>query len=452
MARKVEMLTAARVKNAKPHVSKDDPREKVSSTLIADGGGLYLRITASGTKSWLFRYRRNGRLRDMGLGAVDEVTLAQARRLAGDARQQLAEGKDPLEAKAASKPAPAAHANDDAPREPDRTFEACAKAMLKDVQSQWRNEKHRAQWATTLAMYAYPIIGSMHVADITVEDVMRVLQQPVKGTRKRHAEKGPFWNVKTETASRVRGRIEAVLGWAKVTYRIGGDNPARWDDNLERKLPAQGKIKKVRHHPALPYTELPEFMKTLRTKFTSISARALELVVLTACRTGEVRGAKFDEFDLEKGVWIIPEGRMKASKEHKVPLMPRAVEIVKELAEVRISDYVFPSTKPDSPISDMGILQCLRGIAPGVTSHGMRSALKDWALDCTEFEDYLTEAALAHASADKVRNAYARSNLFARRRRVMQTWSDYLDGLLVIEEDEDGVRHLVPAKQLPKAA
>jgi integrase len=445
MARTTELLTAIKVKNAK------------AKGLYPDGAGLYLKVTETGSKSWVFRYKRNGKARDMGLGNADAdkvggISLAQARKLAGEARQKLLDGIDPLdERKAEAIVENEAKTGEAAGKA--TTFKACAEEFVRSRKVGWKNEKHREQWSSTLAGFAYPLIGHIAVSDIDTSHVLAVLQQPVtlaKG-RKAKGPKAPLWTARPETASRLRARIEAVLSAAKALGWRDGENPARWADHIEHILPAQPKSKRVKHHPALPYTEMPEFMARLRES-TSISARALELVILTAARTGEVLNAPFDEFDLDARIWIVPGKRMKGGKEHRVPLCTRAVEIVEEMAKVKISDYVFPGVKSKRPLTDMALTMLTRSMRPGVTNHGFRSSFKDWTIDCTEHPDFLSEAALAHVSADKVRVAYARSDVFARRRRLMQDWADFCGGALKIVIGDDDVPRLVKSEQPALAA
>ena len=237
-------------------------------------------------------------------------------------------------------------------------------------------------------------------------------------------KQAPLWNVRSETASRLRGRIEAVLSWAKARDLRTGENPAHWRGHLDQLLPTRSKVRRVRHHPALPYAEVPALTAELRSH-TSISARALEFAVLTAARSGEALGARWDEIDLKRGIWVVPGERMKGGKEHRVPLAPRAVEILNEMAEIQLNEFVFFGTKQGRPLSNMAMLMLLRDLRPGVTVHGFRSAFKDWASEATSFPDYLSEAALAHASADKVRAAYARSDLFEKRRKLMEAWAQH---------------------------
>ena len=291
-------------------------------------------------------------------------------------------------------------------------FEDCAEQFIAANQAGWRNRKHRQQWRNTLATYAYPIIGDLPVAEIDTALVFKVLQ--------------PIWAKKTATASRLRGRIESVLAWAKVMDFRSGENPALWRGNLDKLLPKPSKVRKTVHHPALAYKDVPAFMARLRAK-KSVTTLALEATILTVLRTKEAIGAKFDEFDLAAKVWTVPAERMKMKKEHRVPLCNRAVAIVKELAATRLNEFVFPGLKRGKPLSGSAMLTMLHDLRPDITVHGFRSAFKDWASDETNFPDHLSEAALAHASADKVRGAYARSDLFQKRRELMDAWAEYCE-------------------------
>jgi integrase len=259
-------------------------------------------------------------------------------------------------------------------------------------------------------MYVYPILGQVPVDAIDTDLVLKVLE--------------PIWTKKPETAGRIRGRIEVVLNRAKALRLREGQNPAQWRGHLDQVLPARSKVRRIRHHPALPYAEVPALMAKLRSH-TSISARALEFAILTAARSGEALGARWDDIDLRRRIWTVPGERMKGGNEHRVPLAPRAVEILNELAEIRLNEFVFFGAKQGRSLSDMALLMLLRDLRPGVTVHGFRSTFKDWASEATSFPDYLSEAALAHASADKVRAAYARSDLFGKRRKLMEAWAQY---------------------------
>ncbi len=369
-----------------------------------DGGGLYLRVTASGAKNWIFRFKDNGRIRDMGLGAVASVSLARARQLAVDARQQRASGQDPIRAR---QDARAVSKRCEAQGTP---FRDCAEQLIASHEASWRNAKHRAQWRSTLKAYVYPVIGDVPVSAVDTTLVMKVLE--------------PIWAAKPETANRIRGRVEAVLDWAKARGMREGQNPASWRGHLDHLLPARSKLKRVRHHPALPYIEVSSFMAALRAQ-NGISARALEFVILTAAGTGEALCARWEEIDLRQRMWTIPAERMKGGKEHRVPLSARAVSIVKEMMEIKQSEFVFAGAREARPLSDMALLMTVRDLRPGVTVHGFRSTFKDWCAECTAAPNFVSEAALAHAVADKVEAAYRRADLFEKRRKLMEAWAIY---------------------------
>ena len=313
MARLTHRLTAVAVANLK------------SKGLYPYGNGLYLRITDGGTKNRIWRFKRGGAAHDMGVGALATVTLAKARGMAAEARQQRLQGVDPIEARKVRKAAHGVAREDRVAK-----FRDCAEKLIASHEKSWRNAKHRAQWSATLKTYVYPIIGELPVTAIDTSLVLQVLE--------------PIWFTKSKTAGRVRGRVEAVLDWAKARGLREGQNPAQWRGHLDHLLPARSKVRRVQHHPALPYVEIPAFMTGLRAR-SGITPRALEFVILTACRTGEALGARFGEIDLEGALWTVPAERMKSAKEHRVPLPPRAIAIVKEMAEVRLNDYVFPGLK-----------------------------------------------------------------------------------------------------------
>jgi integrase len=367
----------------------------------ADGGGLYLTI-GNGGKSWIFLYRDRvtGRLREMGLGAVTAIPLQEARQSAAAARKLLHGGIDPLADKR-SKRAVAMKA---------RTFGDFTEEFLKSALAGFKNEKHRAQWESTLKTYAAPL-WPMLLQQITTDDVFRVLE--------------PIWHTKSETAKRLRGRIERVLSAAKAAGLRAGENPARWLDNLKARLGKQNKTK--RHHPALPYKEAPAFMAKLRTR-QSTSALALEFTILTAARTGETILARRSEIDLDKKLWTVPAERMKMKREHEVPLPDRAIEILKSLAKGKPSDFIFDGAEPGQPLSDMSMLECLRDLRSGVTTHGFRSTFRDWAGDETGFPRDVVEFALAHKIEDESEASYRRGTALAKRRELMAAWGGYLAG------------------------
>ena len=370
--------------------------------MYADGGSLYLRVAEGGSKQWIFRYTVNGRNRDMGLGPVHTLTLAEARERATEARKLRLDGIDPIANKRARVAAlRAADAK-------AKTFADCVKGFIEDNESSWTSVKHRRQWETSLIKYTYPILGSLPVAAIDTPLVLRVLK--------------PIWDAKRETASRLRGRIENVLGWATVHHYRSGDNPARWNGLLEHALPA---VVKGDHHAALPYTQVASFMQALR-KDTGIVARALEFITLTAVRLGEATGATWDEIDLEAKTWTIPASRMKADQQHRVPLSDAAISVLKTVREIRQSDYVFAGFKPGRPIGGDALRELIKKLAGAdVTVHGLRSTFRDWAAEQTNVQREVAEVALAHAIPDAVEAAYRRGDLFDKRRKLMGAWAAY---------------------------
>ncbi len=379
--------------------------------VYADGAGLYLQVSKWGTKAWLFRFMLDGRSREMGLGSIRDFTLAEARIRARDARQLLADGIDPIDARRARRAAnrlEAARA---------QTFKDCAEAYIAAHAPGWRNPKHAGQWTATLTTYAFPTLGPLPVATIDTALVVRVLT--------------PIWATKTETASRVRGRIESILDWATAREFRRGDNPARWRGHLDHLLPERGKVQRVQHHPALPYAEVGAFMKWLRAQ-RGLSAAALEFTILTAARTGEVIGATWDEIDFRQKIWLVPAARMKAGREHRVPLSPAAIAVLERVKawqrEGVIQDgrFVFPGARAGRPLSNMAQLELLRrSDRADVTVHGFRSSFRDWAAERTNYPRDVAEMALAHVIPDKVEAAYRRGDLFEKRRRLMIDWAKF---------------------------
>lgn len=362
----------------------------------ADGGGLYLNVKDAGTKSWLFLFTLDGGRKALGLGAYPTVGLAAARKKAEELRKALAEGKDPRQ-------------QQHPVEEP--TFKDCVDRFLSSMEDQWRNEKHRAQWRMTLGEAYCKAILNKKVAAISTEDVLKVLT--------------PVWTTKPETASRLRGRIERVLDFARVRGWRSGENPALWRGHLQSILPVRQKLTRG-HHAALPYTEVPAFLQELRSK-EAMAARALEFLILTAARSGEVLGARWEEFDLEKGIWTIPATRMKAGRLHRVPLSPVALELVQRQLTTRVSDFVFPGHKKDKPLSSMALeMQLRRMKRSDITVHGFRSSFRDWAGEETDIPREIAEAALAHVVGDATERAYRRSDALERRRGLMEMWSAYL--------------------------
>ena len=395
MARTIGRLTALKVDKAK------------TPGMYADGGGLYLRITPEGTKNWVFRFMLNGRPRWMGMGPLHTIGLGEGRTRAAEYRKQRYDGIDPIDARRAERH----RARLDSAK--SITFEASAEKYIAAHKAGWRNAKHAAQWEATLHTYAYPEIGALAVQAIDTGLVMRVLE--------------PIWSKKAETASRLRGRIEAILNWAKVRGYRQGENPARWRGHLDILLPARAKVRKVEHHAALPYAEIGRFMQALRQQ-EGIAARALEFTVLTAARTGETIGATWGEIDIDGKLWTIPASRMKAGKEHRVPLTAGGVEILKSMKKLASDDgqpeaYVFPGAKLGRPLSNMAFLMLLRRMGrDDLTAHGFRSTFRDWCAEQTRYPGEVAEMALAHTVSDKVEAAYRRSDLFDKRRRLMDEW------------------------------
>jgi integrase len=397
VARAIGRLTALKVEKAK------------EARMYADGGGLYLRVTDAGTKNWVLRYMLDRKPRWMGLGPLSLFGLQEARAKALDARRKRHEGIDPIEARRAER----ARQRLDAAKA--ITFKQCAENYVTAHRAGWRNGKHAAQWSATLATYAYPHIAALPVQAVDTGLVLKVLE--------------PIWTAKPETASRLRGRLESILDFAKVRDYRDGENPARWRGHLDKLLPARSKVCEVEHHAALPYAELPGFLVTLREQ-EGIAARALEFAILTAARTGEVIGARWNEIDLLDKTWTLPATRMKARREHRVPLSARAFAILAEMQAARHGDasdgFAFPGRKPETPLSNMAFLMLLRRMGRSdLTAHGFRATFKTWASERTSVQNQIVEASLAHVIGDKVEQAYRRSDLFEKRRRLMLQWAAF---------------------------
>lgn len=398
MAREVGRLTALKVDKTK------------NPGMYCDGGGLYLRITEEGTKNWVLRYMLSGKPHWMGLGPVSLFGLQEARAKALDARRQRHEGVDPIEArKAARQQALLASAK-------AITFRECAEKYIEAHKAGWKSAKHADQWPSTLKTYAYPVIGSLPVQAIDTALVTKIIE--------------PIWSTKPETANRLRGRVEAVLDWARARSFRAGENPARWRGHLDNLLPSRSRVRKVVHHAALAYPEISRFIALLHQQ-EGIAALALEFAILTAARTGEAISATWGEIDLPGKMWVIPGSRMKAGREHRVPLSPRAVEIVaamKKLAGDGVSPKapVFSGAKPGKALSNMAFLMLLRRMkCDDVTAHGFRSTFRDWAAERTGYPSEMAEMALAHAVGSKVEAAYRRGDLFDKRRRMMDDWARF---------------------------
>lgn len=376
----------------------------------ADGGNLYLQVKRQKaghvTKSWAFLYERNGKPTYMGLGSINAVTLDRAREKAFEARGMLVDGIDPLQAKREREKTIAVQVAT------GMTFDACAEAYIAAHRAGWRNPKHAEQWTSTLKTYASPVFGKLPVAAVDTGLVMKVIE--------------PLWTTKTETATRLRGRIENVLGWATVRGHRTGDNPARWRGHLDKLLPMRTKVRKVRHHPALPYSQIPDFMRELRGR-EGIAPKALEFIILTCARVNEAVNAQWAEIDFEGRIWTVPADRMKAGREHRVPLTKEVGAVLKALQEMKLSAYIFPGWKVDEPLTiaaPLALLQHDMGYAD-LTVHGFRSTFRDWCAEQTSFPRELAEAALAHVIRDKTEAAYQRGDLLERRRKLMEAWASY---------------------------
>ncbi len=374
----------------------------------SDGGNLYLQVGQSGSKSWLFIYKRRGTgtTPEMGLGSLNNLPLKDAREKAAGLRQLLYQGIDPLEAR-----------NTDAietalDKARSVTFNSAAKLCIAAKRPDWKNAKHAAQWTNTLATYAAPFIGEMGVQQIDTASILAVLE--------------PVWNSKPETAARLRARMEAVLDWAKARDYRHGENPARWRGHLDSLLPTLKKKQRVKHHAALPYDDVPAFMRQLRQQ-KGTGAEALQFTILTAARTGEVLGAGVQEFDLKIGLWTIPASRMKAGIEHSVPLAPPAIELVRAQPK---GPYLFAGLKPGHPMSNMAMAKVLKRMNRGdITVHGFRSSFRDWAAEKTAYQNFIVEKALAHVVGNAVEAAYRRGELLEKRRALMMDWAQFATGV-----------------------
>lgn len=367
--------------------------------------GLRLQVSASGARSWILRVSVGGKTREKGLGGYPDVTLAGARDAARSARAKIADGVDPIEeARAARSTLRAAVAS-------AWTFDECSKAYIEAKSDEWTNAKHAAQWTNTLATYASPKLGNLLVRDIDLPHILAVLE--------------PIWRVKTETASRVRMRLEAVLDWAMVKKYRDGPNPARWKGHLDKQLAKPSKVAKVVHHAALPIDSIGEFMLNLR-KQDGIGARALEFTALTAARSGEVRGATWEEIDLDAKVWTVPAGRMKAGKEHRVPLSDAAIRLLRAQPRIKDVKYVFAAAR-GGQLSDMTLSAVMRRMHAPAVPHGFRSSFNDWATERTSYPNHVIKMALAHTIGDDVEAAYRRGDLFEKRVLLMNDWAKFCE-------------------------
>ena len=371
-----------------------------------DGGGLRLVVSNSGAKKWVLRFTIDGNRREMGLGSFPDVGLAEARDKATEHRKQAKAGIDPIEARQT---------------EPEKTptFTTCAARYIRAHRRGWKNAKHARQWVSTLKTYSRPVIGSKRVDSVSTEDILKILS--------------PIWTTKTETAKRVQGRVENILDYAAAHKYRDPLNPARWRGHLDKLLPKPSRVKKVTHHPAMPHSEVPAFVAELSIN-DSVSALALRFLILTATRTSEVLQAQWPEIDLGAAVWTIPAKRMKARREHRIPLSDAATAILEALPRIDGNPYLFPGARHGRTLSNMALLQLMRGMGYGVDGnrgdyvpHGFRSSFRDWSGEVSSFPRDVAEMALAHMIENKVEAAYRRGDLFDKRRMMMQEWADYLD-------------------------
>ena len=379
-------------------------RAKKRPGYVADGGNLYLRVAPGGSKQWMFRFALRGRTRDAGLGPYPTISLVQARQEAERLRRLVTAGIDPIEARNKEREAARVAATKAV------TFEACAREFIASHEQGWKGPRTAKLWRAALTAHVYPVFGSEPVGAIDTTLVLRSLQ--------------PIWSQTPVMAGRVRSMIEVVLDSAKARGLRDGQNPAQWRGHLDNLLPSRRKVRRVQHHPALPFAEIPAFMAELRAR-DDLPARLLEFLILTAGRSGEGRNARWDEFDVEQAMWVIPVERMKGGREHKVPLSPRAVIILEQMAGLRLSDFVFPGQSESRPISGIGLRRLLHKLRPGVTVHGFRSTFRDWAAETTNFPNHVVEMALAHAVGDAVEAAYRRGDLLEKRRKLMEAWAAY---------------------------
>lgn len=393
MARESNKLTAVAVARMK------------APGVYSDGLGLYLQVGPTGAKSWLFRYMRQGKAREMGLGPVHTVSLSEARVRAGEHRRTLLDGRDPLEERRKEREAVAiADAS-------TSTFRECAEALITAMRPGWRNAKHAAQWSSTLQTYAYPIVGDLPVSAVDTGLVLRIIET--------------LWLEHPETATRLRSRVERVLDYATTRGFRSGDNPARWRGHLDNLLPKRTQVAKVEHHPALPFAEVGAFMKALRA-IEGTAARALEFTILTAARTSEVTRMQWAEVDKAAGVWTVPGERMKAGREHRVPLSVPTLAVLEGMSDLAHGAWVFPGQRGEGPLSNMSMLMLLRRMKrEDITVHGFRSTFRDWVAERTNYPRDLAEMALAHTISDKVEAAYRRGDMFDKRRRLMDAWAAF---------------------------
>ena len=376
--------------------------------------GLYLYINAAGARSWVLRTMVGGKRRHMGLGGFPDVPLAKAREKARSAREEIAQGIDPIAQRMATASLLRAQ------QATEKTFEQAAQGYIEAHSDTWKNAKHRSQWTSTLETYAYPFMGKLLVRDVGQEHVLNALE--------------PIWKTKNETASRLRGRIENVLDWATVRKYRTGENPARWKGHLDMLLPASSKVQKVEHHRALPFESMPNFIIELR-KRQGTAARALEFAILCAARSGEVRGASWTEIDLATGVWTVPPIRMKSGKEHRVPLSEAAIRILNSHSHQEGNDLVFPAPR-GGQLSDMTLTAVMRRMEVDAVPHGFRSTFRDWVGECTNYPREVAEQALAHSLVSKVEAAYRRGDALEKRRQLMEDWAKFCETSVALDADQ----------------
>ncbi len=377
--------------------------------LLSDGGGLYLQISKVGTKSWLLRFKLHGKRREMGLGSYRDISLADAREMAADARKLVTKSIDPIEQRKATQKALAKKAQG------KKTFKQCALEYIASMEAGWKHPKHSQQWKNSLINYVYPVFGDWPIDQVDTEAVQRVLT--------------PIWNTKTETAGRVRGRIERILDWAKVKKFRAGENPAYWRGNLEHLYTKPSKIMDIKHMPSLPYEKMTSFLSSLKKK-KSIAAGAVQLLIYTVTRPTEALSAKWSEFDLEARTWTIPKDKMKGNIEHVIPLSDQCFDMLENLHHFQDSDFLFPSTKQDKHLSSSAMLKLIKTVGkevefPDITAHGFRASFKTWTSDTQNFDWQAVEFCLAHKIKDKAAAAYQRSNLLDKRKPIMSAWSNH---------------------------
>jgi len=383
-------------------------QNQVEPGYYPDGAGLYLQVKTAAesgrvSRSWLFRYNHNQRPTWMGLGSARDIALSDARQQAAECRRLLALGKDPLAERDGERERTLVK------KQRSMTFDQCATAYIAAHKDGWRNSKHAAQWESTLRLHASPVIGALPVADIALPQIMKILE--------------PIWRDKTETATRIRGRVESIIDWATVRGFRSGDNPARWRGHLDHLLPKPSKVTKVEHHAAVAFDQLPEFFGRLRRQ-EGTGARALAFLILTGARSGEVRGATRGEVDFAAAVWTVPGERMKAGREHRVPLSEGALALVVTSKDEGNEALLFPAPR-GGQLSDMTLSAVMRRMKVPAVPHGFRSTFRDWCAECTDFPKEVAEMALAHAISDKVEAAYRRGDLFDKRRQLMEHWATF---------------------------